>query len=240
MKIVLVRHGQTASNITRALDTELPGAPLDETGLTQANLLAENFTKLVGAQPDAIFVSPLQRTRQTAAPLEETFNLTATVADGIREIRAGNMEMSTSDEHVYTYLDTILAWVSGKNSVRMPGAENGYEVFTRFSKTIGEALNQAVENHWETIVFVCHGAICRFIAASLSSDITPPLVATFPMHNATTTVLELDTENLPTSFADPTQWFTYDWQTVFWGGNPLSAYAKKEMSAKPVPSGLRK
>lgn len=239
MKIVLVRHGQTASNTTRALDTELPGAPLDEAGLAQAQLLAADFTTIVGTTPDAIFVSPLLRTRQTAEPLEKAFQLTAAEAPGIREVRAGDMEMSTLDEHVYTYLYTILAWVSGDLSARMPGAEDGNEVFARFSETIGKALNQAVEQGWETVVFVCHGAICRFIAASLSSDITVPLVATFPMNNATTTVLELATDGLPVPFVDPTKWFNCDWKAVSWSDKPLSEFVEQEMTDKPVPSGLR-
>lgn len=239
MKIVLVRHGQTASNTTRALDTELPGAPLDEAGLAQAQLLAADFTTIVGTTPDAIFVSPLLRTRQTAEPLEKAFQLTAAEAPGIREVRAGDMEMSTLDEHVYTYLYTILAWVSGDLSARMPGAEDGNEVFARFSVTIGEALNLAVKHGWETVVFVCHGAICRFIAASLSSDITAPLVATFPMHNATTTVLELEVEGLQIPFADPAQWFTYDWNAISWSNKPVAEYLEEEMADKPVPSGLR-
>lgn len=239
MKIVLVRHGQTTSNTTRALDTDLPGAPLDEVGLQQAEELAADFIELVGSVPDAIFVSPLLRTRQTAAPLESQFQITGVIDAGIREVRAGNMEMSTSDEHVYKYLDTILAWVAGDLEVRMPGGESGHEVFTRFSVTIGEALNLAVKHGWETVVFVCHGAICRFIAASLSSEITAPLVATFPMHNATTTVLELEVEGIQIPFADPAQWFTYDWNAISWSNKPIAEYSDEVMADKPVPSGLR-
>ena len=36
MKIVLVRHGQTAANRAHALDTARPGLPLTEEGLSQA------------------------------------------------------------------------------------------------------------------------------------------------------------------------------------------------------------
>ena len=36
MKLVLMRHGQTNANISGALDTAEPGAPLNPEGLRQA------------------------------------------------------------------------------------------------------------------------------------------------------------------------------------------------------------
>ena len=65
----LVRHGQTAANRSGALDTGRPGSPLDVKGLAQAQALARRWESEVAALPRVVAVSPLRRTRQTAAPL---------------------------------------------------------------------------------------------------------------------------------------------------------------------------
>lgn len=58
MRLTLVRHGQTLSNVSRLLDTAYPGADLDETGRRQAVELAARFA---GVDIDAIYVSDLAR-----------------------------------------------------------------------------------------------------------------------------------------------------------------------------------
>ena len=40
MRLLLVRHGQTMSNVDRVLDTKVPGAPLTEEGRAQASAFA--------------------------------------------------------------------------------------------------------------------------------------------------------------------------------------------------------
>ncbi|WP_050754348.1 histidine phosphatase family protein [Gleimia coleocanis] len=235
MKLVLVRHGQTTSNTTRALDTAMPGAPLDETGHTQAQLMAQNFEELVGSAPDAIFVSPLIRARQTAAALEEKYGLTATVLPGIAEISAGDMEMSETDEHIFTYLGTILNWIQGDLAQQMPGGETGYQVMQRFSQAIVAGVETAYAQGQETVVFVAHGALCRFIAHTLSKDITPELVATFPMHNASTTTFVCSGE-CPNDLAEL---LNQNWQALTWSDKPLNEYSLEEMKTDPVVSKLR-
>ncbi|MDO5048969.1 MAG: histidine phosphatase family protein [Actinomycetaceae bacterium] len=213
MRLVLVRHGQTQSNTTHALDTAMPGANLDEVGVKQAQMLADNFEKLVGAEPSTIYVSPLDRTRQTAAPLERKFGITALVREGIREVIAGDLEMSTDPEDITTYLKTLLSWVEGDLDAQMPGGEDGWQTRARFGNVLNEALSDTREIYGDdsTVVIVAHGAISRFIFATLSEDVTPELVARFPMHNASTAVLEwLGTEDDPW-IGDRSLWKAHTW-----------------------------
>src|SRR5450755_4342821 len=66
MRLLLVRHGQTSSNLGRLLDTDHPGADLTPLGRAQAAALVGSL----GPQPiDAVYASTLVRTQQTAAPL---------------------------------------------------------------------------------------------------------------------------------------------------------------------------
>lgn len=91
MRIILIRHGQTASNIGRYLDTAEPGAPLTVLGQEQAQALP---AALEDERIDAIYASTLMRTQQTAQPLAQARGLEIQVRVGLREISAGDLEMA--------------------------------------------------------------------------------------------------------------------------------------------------
>jgi broad specificity phosphatase PhoE len=65
-KLVLVRHGQTDYNVQHLLPGQLPGIPLNEEGRREAQATAEALRDL---PLTAVIVSPLERTRETAAYL---------------------------------------------------------------------------------------------------------------------------------------------------------------------------
>src|SRR5690625_5937445 len=90
MRLILVRHGQTSSNVADLLDTGDPGADLTELGREQAAAVPRS---LAGEQVDAVYASNLVRTQQTAGPLLEVRGLSLRVRPGIREIRAGAQEL---------------------------------------------------------------------------------------------------------------------------------------------------
>ncbi len=66
MRLLLIRHGQTHSNVSGSLDTARPGADLTDLGREQAELLVE---RLKDEPVDALHASTLVRTQQTIAPL---------------------------------------------------------------------------------------------------------------------------------------------------------------------------
>lgn len=235
MRLVLVRHGQTPSNISHALDTAMPGADLDEVGAAQAEELADNFEQLVGSKPSVIYVSPLNRTLQTAAPLAKKYGLTPLVREGIREVIAGDIEMSTKGEDIRTYLSAVLAWIDGDLDWQMLGGEDGWQTRARFGSVITEALSLAREEFGPeaTVVLVAHGAIIRVISATLSGDYNRELVARYPMENAATTVLE---------WKGADQNWMQDrapWQAVTWSDRPLDSYELTGGPVVPKESGLR-
>ncbi|MBT4487697.1 MAG: histidine phosphatase family protein [Rhodospirillaceae bacterium] len=77
-KLYLIRHGQDTGSGGADPD---PG--LNENGHSQA---AEMAARMASLGPLPMIVSPLRRTRETAAPLEAAWNTTATVVDAVREI----------------------------------------------------------------------------------------------------------------------------------------------------------
>src|SRR5579863_6892011 len=67
-KLVLVRHGQTDYNVKHLLPGQLPGIPLNEEGLTEAQATALAIRDL---PLTTIVASPLERTMETAAYVNE-------------------------------------------------------------------------------------------------------------------------------------------------------------------------
>src|SRR5262245_6075119 len=90
--IVLVRHGESAPAHP---DRPFPlrdghgDPPLDPVGEQQAVLLAD---RLVHERIDAIYVTSLQRTHQTAAPLAERLGLELIEEPDLREVYLGDWE----------------------------------------------------------------------------------------------------------------------------------------------------
>jgi broad specificity phosphatase PhoE len=77
-RLILVRHGHAAAGWDADVD---PG--LDDVGRAQARLMA---TELATQGPLPIVVSPMRRTRETAAALERTWGAVAAIEPGVGEI----------------------------------------------------------------------------------------------------------------------------------------------------------
>lgn len=158
MRLILVRHGQTHSNVKNALDSDVPGADLTDLGRKQAEALVDELSD----EPiDAIWVSTLVRTQQTAAPLAASRGLTPVVRDGLREVRSGDYEMRSDDEAIHGFIQTIVGWQEDPE-IRMPGAETGTETLARFNAVVDE-IDAGGD---ETVMLVAHGAIIVLWAAA--------------------------------------------------------------------------
>lgn len=162
MRLILIRHGQTPNNVRSLLDTAIPGPGLTLTGLEQAAAVPAT---LAGQAIDALYISTLTRTALTAAPLAADRALEPILRDGLKEISAGSLEMKGDRDSIAAYLFAVKSWIGGDLSVRMPGAETGYEVLERFDAVIAEASTA------DNVAMVSHGAMIRFWAAYRGSNI---------------------------------------------------------------------
>lgn len=156
MRLHLIRHGRTAANVLHLLDTAVPGHDLDEQGLVQAEALAE---KLGGAPVEAIYVSPIVRTQQTAAPLAERLGLEPVVLDGLAEIRAGDLEMWPG---YGAYMQVIATWGKGDLAAARPGGEDGTTFIERFDEAIAGIVAQG---HAEAALVSHAAALGTWLAA---------------------------------------------------------------------------
>ncbi len=85
--VLLVRHGQT-STTGRLLPGRAPGLHLAEVGTDQAQRVAERLATL--PKVDALYCSPLERTKETAAPIGAALGLRPKVERGLLECDFGD------------------------------------------------------------------------------------------------------------------------------------------------------
>ncbi|UKY54518.1 histidine phosphatase family protein [Streptomyces inhibens] len=184
MRLLLIRHGQTPSNLEFLLDTAVPGAGLTALGERQAAALPE---ALAGEDIEALYASTLVRTQLTAAPLAAARGLDVRVRDGIRELSAGDLEMVRGDsEAAKAYMTTAFAWAAGETGLRMPGGESGAEALGRFDAVVAEAADGGAG----TVAMVSHGAAIRMWTAARARNVAVPFAAAHPLDNTGVVVLE--------------------------------------------------
>lgn len=231
MRLILVRHGQTTANIGRHLDTAAPGADLSDLGRRQAEALPRalgaHTTGTTTPSPiEAIYASNLVRTQQTAAPLAGALTLPVEVRAGIREIAAGDLEMRNDDASVHRYLGTAFAWSEGELDARMPGGEDGHEVYGRFDEVVEEVAASGVG----TAVLVSHAAIIRSWSAARVGNITTAHVERHALSNTGAVVLD----------GDPRAgWWALAWEDQALGGRRLDSGADEGPAAEPFRPSAR-
>ncbi len=185
MRLLLIRHGQTASNIRRLLDTAPPGPGLTELGEAQAAALVDALDQ---RQIDALYVSTALRTQQTAQPLAEARGLVAQPRAGVCEISAGELEMSGEKTDIMRYVEAVTAWMRGDLDYRMPGAETGEEVLTRFEEVLAEARDSG----YQDVVIVSHGGMIRTWAGIRANNIDPAQPMDYDLSNTGMVLLQDD------------------------------------------------
>jgi len=146
--VLLVRHGQTPTT-GRQLPGQAAGLELADVGRRQAEAAAERIgaaTKIA-----AVYASPLERTRQTAAPIARaTGNRVRSVAD-LADVDTGDWTgKRLSDLRRRREWKQVQRYPSG---FRFPGGES----FTEMQTRVTGALSSLVARHrGEVIVAVSH------------------------------------------------------------------------------------
>ncbi|WP_347353931.1 histidine phosphatase family protein [Intrasporangium sp.] len=195
MRLLLVRHGQTAANVARRLDTARPGFDLTEVGREQAVALAH---RLEHERLDAIYASDLVRTQQTAAPLAATLGLGVVVLPGLREIQAGDYEMSTDWG---PYVETVATWHDDPTRA-IPGGDSGVDFLTRYRR----AIHRIAASGHERAVAVSHGAAIR-VWCSFALDLPAGFLDGRRMDNTLVVTVEGDPDA--------------GWRLLSWGDEPV-------------------
>lgn len=123
--VLLVRHGATPTT-GQVMPGRAPGLHLSEAGQAQATVVAERLATL---KLDAIYSSPLERARETAAPTAAATGLTPIEEPGLLEADVGEWTGRT-----LASLAKLKEWrgVHGSPSTfRFPGGESLAELQAR-------------------------------------------------------------------------------------------------------------
>lgn len=130
--LLLIRHGHTAT-AGRTLTGWSPGVHLSEVGRREAERLVE---RLSGIPIAAIYSSPLERCRETAAPLARDRGVAARIRRGLIETGYGELTGRTIRQVSRTRLWRTLR--RSPSAIRFPGGESLREVQARAVETVLE------------------------------------------------------------------------------------------------------
>jgi probable phosphoglycerate mutase len=218
MRLLLLRHGQTPSNVKGLLDTANPGPGLTALGERQAAAVPE---ALRDRRVDAIAVSPLVRTALTAAPLAQVRGIEPLTVEGLEEIEAGGLEMAGDHEAHRRYLGTAFAWARGDVGRVMPGGTDGRMFFERYDRAVAAIAARGEDN----VVVISHGAAIRAWASARVTGVDIDLVERSALAN--TGLVEID--------GDPSE----GWRLVAWtagpvGGHELDSAVADDPTGEPV------
>jgi len=146
--VLLVRHGTTPTT-GQSLPGRAPGLHLAEAGVQQAERAADRIAELPGV--DALYCSPLERTRETAKPIGAALGLRPKVRRGLLECDFGDWTGAKLGD-----LFKLPEWRTvqkAPSQFRFPNGESFTEMQVRIVTTIEQL---AAEHPGGTIVCVSH------------------------------------------------------------------------------------
>lgn len=162
---MLVRHGASADHVEGETFELLDGQgdpPLSEIGRQQAELVAE---RLMREKFDAIYVSSLQRTAQTAIPLVARSGLTPVVDADLREVFMGEWEGGLLRQKVVDQDPMVQQIFAEQRWDIVPGAESLEALVGRLR---GAVRRIAAAHPDGRVVVFSHGAAIGALLAEAS------------------------------------------------------------------------
>lgn len=157
-EILLVRHGESAPYVEGTPHPLVDGQgdpPLDPNGEEQAQRVAERLIS-TGEPISAVYVTTMQRTRQTAAPLLERLGLEPRVEADLREVHLGEWEGGEFRRRMLD-ADPIALEVAAQGRWDViPGAESTEAFRTRVRAGIERI---AAAHPDQVVVAVVHGGV---------------------------------------------------------------------------------
>ena len=146
--VLFVRHGQTPTT-GKVLPGRATGLHLSDTGRQQAERAAERLKVLT--KVDAIYASPLERAKETAAPIAKALGLRTSIDKGLLECDFGDWTGAELKK-----LMKLPEWTTVQRSpstFRFPSGESFTEMQTRM---VGAVDRLRVEHRGGVVVCVSH------------------------------------------------------------------------------------
>jgi probable phosphoglycerate mutase len=167
-ELLLVRHGESEALEEGASFALLDGQgdpALSPEGQEQAALVSERLA----AEPlDAVYISTLRRTAETADPLVRLLGITPVVEPGLREIFLGEWEGGTFRERVADRHELAVRLFAEQRWDVIPGAEPSES----FSERVADAVARIAAAHPDqrVVAFTHGGVIAETLAQATGSQ----------------------------------------------------------------------
>jgi phosphoserine phosphatase len=182
LRLLLLRHGETAWNRERRYQG-WKDTPLSAAGLQQAEAVARELKEHPFA---AVYSSPLQRARETAAPIASAHGLEVLTDPAFKELAFGEWEGLTLDEARTRDAKLYEGWAKTPHLVSPPGAET----LAQARERVLAGLDRLRAGHRDEVVcLVAHGIPVRILileALGLGLD------RIWTLHSAPTGISELE------------------------------------------------
>jgi broad specificity phosphatase PhoE/ribonuclease HI len=179
LRLILVRHGETAMTVQRRYSGR-SDVPLTERGLAQARAVAES---LAGVSIDAVVSSPLERCVRTA----EFLKAPVVVEPDLVECDFGDWDGLTFADVHERWPDRMAAWLAAPD-VAPPGGESFDTVSTRVQAAVARVRAQypqgtvAVVSHVSPIKLILRDALAAGAAFLHRAHLDPAGISTVDLY----------------------------------------------------------
>lgn len=159
-ELVLVRHGETVWHAENRYAGS-SDVPLTTRGRRQAAHLAEWAKQ---ARLDAVWVSPLARARDTAAPVADALGVPSRVDERLAELDFGEGEGLTLAEMTRRFPDARQAFERDPVTHHLPGGEDPHAAVDRAVGCLAEILHEYPDGR---VLVVGHSTLHRLLLCHL-------------------------------------------------------------------------
>ena len=160
LKLYFLRHGETSfsvsGNYCGTIDAELT-----EQGHAMAQAFADEYKPL---KWEAIYCSPLKRTRATAAPISQATGLELEIREGLKEGDYGKWEGKSKDEVSQLFTDDYQDWMTEPAWNSPAEGETAVEIRNRAMAVVAEIEEKYTDGN---VLVVSHRTTLRIVLCSL-------------------------------------------------------------------------
>ena len=181
--VLLVRHGQTRSNVT-GFYMGWSDEDIDDVGYPQVHSLSSRLANLPIA---SVYSSPLQRTCTTAVILAKPHGLEVEVSDDLIELRLGDWEGLHADEIRQRWPEIWQQSRIDPSDVTLPNGESFQQVTERVVRMFDKIV---AANQGKQALIVTHEIVVKVLAAYVLGT-SNSIYRRFEVNNASLSVVRI-------------------------------------------------
>ena len=164
LTIYLIRHARQSSALCNV------NVPLAKEGRQQAELLGQRLKHM---EIEKVYSSDLIRAVETADIVRGYTDLSGDIGNefyqyaGLQETNFGDLTGLEDELLRVKFKDFYELREKSVEDVRIPGGENGEEVYTRMKESMAEVIEDAKKNDFRKIAVISHGGAIRCYLAGI-------------------------------------------------------------------------